>query len=81
MKLSTLTVMGAALIAVAGSQAAAQSTPSPAPAPAASPPPAAASAAAPRGDASVPPNLRRLVGPFGVPYPFDLSYMRGRGGP
>jgi hypothetical protein len=73
--------MGAALIAVAGSQAAAQSASSSPPAPAASPPPAAASAPAPQGNASVPPNVRRLVGPFGVPYPFDLSYMRGRGGP
>ena len=82
MRLSTLSVMGAALIAVAGSQAAAQSAsaPAPGPAPVASPPPAAASAPAPRPNATTPQNLRRMTGPFGVPYPFDLSYMRGRFG-
>ncbi len=74
MRLSTLSVMGAALITVAGSQAAAQSAQAPAPAPAASPPPAAASAAAPRPNVTTPPNLRRLVGPFGVPYPFPVTF-------
>ena len=76
MRLSTLSVMGAALITVAGSQAAAQSAqaPPPAPAPAAGPPPAAASTAAPRPNATTPPNLRRLVGPFGVPYPFPVTF-------
>ena len=27
------------------------------------------------------PNPRRFNGPFGIPYPFDVSYMRGAGGP
>jgi len=49
-------------------------------APAAAAEPAAPPAPkAPPSDAAQ--NLRRLAGPFGVPYPFDLSYMAGRAGP
>ena len=42
--------------------------------------PAAAPPSSPPPDASIPAQLRRRIGPFGVPYPFDLSYMRGAGG-
>ena len=78
MKLPTLTVMGAALIAVTAGQAAAQSTPAPATAPAASPPPVAASASAPRPNANLPRGGRGFGGPFGVPYPFPPSTLFAR---
>ena len=78
-------VIAAAAWSAVSQPTAAQTT---APAAAAKPDPAAsapsaAPSASPPANAPAPtpqPNFRRS-GPFGVPYPFDLSYMRGRGGP
>ena len=56
-------------------------TAQPAAPPAAPPSSSAPAAPAPAQAPPSPQQLRRLVGPFGVPYPFDLSYMRGGFGP
>ncbi len=53
----------------------------PAPAPAAATKTAEAAPAAKAPPANDVQSLRRRIGPFGVPYPFDLSYLSGRAGP
>jgi len=67
MKSSALSVALAVALAAATSSASAQSGSTPAPQPKAAP-----------AQTATPQQLRRLVGPFGVPYPFDLSYLAGR---
>jgi hypothetical protein len=78
MRSKLLAPLGAAVLMAsawsASSEAAAQTaSAAPASTPAAAPP------AKPPANAQQ--DLRRRVGPFGVPYPFDLSYMRGGFGP
>ena len=68
MRSMSLALVGAAVLTLTALSAAAQ--------PAA--PAGSAEAAKPAAAAQAPP--RQFNGPFGIPYPFDLSYMRGRAG-
>ena len=78
MRSMPLALAGAAAAAwfMHAAPASAQTTPRPDPAVAATTPP-------PPANATPPPlaGVRRFGGPFGIPYPFDLSYMRGQAGP
>jgi hypothetical protein len=78
MKSPALSVaVAVAALAAAWAPASAQQGPASAAAPAQSAPAKAAPAAKPAPP--TPQQLRRLIGPFGVPYPFDLSQFRRRG--
>ena len=79
MKSITLSLVGAVLACAVSSPFAARAASAPEAKPAAD---AKAAPAPPPGQAAPSEQeLRRRIGPFGIPYPFDLSYMRGRAGP
>jgi hypothetical protein len=73
--LAGIAVLAAVALNAQAPPASAQSGPPAAPAAAAKP------AGPPAQPGPAPQPVRRFNGPFGIPYPFDLSYMRGRGGP
>ena len=79
MRSMPLALAGAAAAALFLHAALAAAQPAGAPSPPGAPA-VAASPAPPAQPPSPPPGVRRFGGPFGIPYPFDLSYMRGQGG-